>query len=168
LWYINTMSHKNCAFTQAIRNRLFYRDGKVFRKKDGKRAGCVISKSKPYRRIALTVDGEKRVFYEHRVVWLLVNGEWPRNNIDHINRDKSDNRIENLRDCGQDLNLRNAKRTVISRTGFAGVQERPNGKFSAQAKFQGKMVWLGIFDTVGDAALAKAKFEREALNLLGA
>ena len=43
----------------------------------------------------------KRNFMVHRIVWLLNTGEWPKNTIDHINRDPLDNRFENLRDCTQ-------------------------------------------------------------------
>lgn len=46
-------------------------------------------------------------FLAHRLAWLLYYGDWPTGNIDHINRNKSDNRIENLRDVSQSVNLLN-------------------------------------------------------------
>ena len=46
-------------------------------------------------------------FLAHRLAWLLYYGSWPEGNIDHINRDKSDNRIDNLRDVTQSENLLN-------------------------------------------------------------
>ena len=46
-------------------------------------------------------------YYAHRLAWLYVYGEWPKDQIDHINRDKSDNRITNLRDVTCSENNRN-------------------------------------------------------------
>lgn len=43
-------------------------------------------------------------YYAHRIVWLLVHGEWPTEIIDHINRNRNDNRIENLRDTNRVVN----------------------------------------------------------------
>ena len=43
----------------------------------------------------------------HRLAWLLHHGEWPKGDIDHINRNRSDNRIENLRDVSRSANLLN-------------------------------------------------------------
>jgi len=63
----------------------------VFYTLNGKVSGG--KNSKGY--VLLRVKGEKH--YAHRVAWLYVNGEWPVNQIDHINGIKSDNRIENLR-----------------------------------------------------------------------
>ena len=45
----------------------------------------------------------------HRLAWLYVNGVFPSQCIDHINHDKKDNRIDNLRDVSHKENLRNTK-----------------------------------------------------------
>lgn len=66
----------------------------------------VICKSTGYRVIG--INGVRHS--AHRLAWLHVHGEWPAQNIDHINGDRSDNRIENLRDVSQQTNTLNRKR----------------------------------------------------------
>ena len=46
------------------------------------------------------------VYLQHRVIWKMVHGKWPKE-VDHINRIKSDNRLENLRDCTHKENMEN-------------------------------------------------------------
>jgi len=67
----------------------------------GKEAGCITKNG--YRQIRLC----KKSLYSHRVAWFLFYGEWPKGQIDHINHDKTDNRIENLRVCTAKENSRN-------------------------------------------------------------
>lgn len=89
---------------------LEYRDGALFwkvsmgRAKAGDRAGS-FNKSTGYR--VIRVSGKR--YKEHRLVWLLCKGEHPKNQIDHIDRNKTNNRIENLRDVSMSANLRNTK-----------------------------------------------------------
>jgi hypothetical protein len=80
----------------------------------GKRAGTI---SLGYLRISL--DG--KLVLAHRLVWLMEHGEWPRDHIDHINRNKMDNRIGNLRDATQSQNMRNASLPSNNKSGIAGV-----------------------------------------------
>ena len=49
------------------------------------------------------LDGD--TYYIHRLIWLYVYGSWPENTIDHINGIKTDNRLENLRDVTQAVNI---------------------------------------------------------------
>lgn len=62
-----------------------------------------------------------RQFKAHRIAWFLYYGEFPRKNIDHINRDRSDNRIINLRDVCQAKNVENTTKKLNSNTGVVGV-----------------------------------------------
>lgn len=57
----------------------------------------------------------------HRLVYLFHYGRMPKENIDHINRVRDDNRIENLRECSQLENVRNTFRKRNSVTGVIGV-----------------------------------------------
>jgi len=57
----------------------------------------------------------------HRLVWLIEHGEWPDGDTDHINRNRADNRIENLRDATRSQNMRNARLPSTNKSGIAGV-----------------------------------------------
>ncbi len=87
--------------------------------------------------------------YCHRLAWLYMTGEWPSEQIDHINGNKSDNRFSNLRSVTQNQNCQ-LKHVASgrSKTGFAGVtvNER-SGKFNARHKNK----WLGTFKTPEEA-----------------
>jgi hypothetical protein len=88
----------------------------------------------------------------HRVAWFLYYGVWPSSQIDHINGDKKDNRIENLRLTTQRLNQANrfARTDVTSR--FKGVG-RSRGKWRAYICHP-KFTHLGYFLKEEDAAIA--------------
>ena len=111
--------------------------------KVGDVAGC-IDKRDGYRLIRL--DG--RTYKAHRLVWLWHHGKWPDHQIDHIDRDPANNRIENLRDVSGSINQLNCDKP--NKTGFAGVIKSRN-KFQAQLKIFGKNVRLGTFDTPEEA-----------------
>jgi hypothetical protein len=81
----------------------------------GKEAG-EFSPSK-YRR--LTIDG--KTFSYHHIVWLHQTGEWPIRELDHIDRDKMNNRIENLRLATRSEQMRNTVVRKDNKTGLKGV-----------------------------------------------
>lgn len=76
-----------------------YIDGKLFR--NNKEVGW--QQKNGYRMLSY----RNKKYLTHRVIWYLHYGKWPAHNIDHINRDRLDNRIENLRDVSQSINTRN-------------------------------------------------------------
>jgi hypothetical protein len=84
------------------------------------------------------------LYYAHRLAWLYVHGVWPTGVVDHINGDRNDNRIENLRDCTQGQNLANSKKRKSNTSGFKGVAKVWNGSWRATVK--GRHV--GTFQTV--------------------
>lgn len=67
----------------------------------------------------LVVGVGGRTYQTHRLIWLIMTGEWPKHNIDHINRIKTDNRWVNLRDVPQKINSRNAAK--CKKTQMVGV-----------------------------------------------
>jgi len=99
------------------------------------------------------VDGN--MYYTHRVIWLLVHGEWPEHEIDHIDRNKMNNRIENLRAVTPSENQHNHGLRRDNSTGFTGICfHKAAKKYVAQIWLNGKPNYLGIFSTAEDAFLA--------------
>jgi len=84
-------------------------------------------------------------YLAHRLAWLYVYGEWPKQRIDHISGDRRDNRIDNLRDVSPSVNSQNQKRArADNSTGFLGVSRHPKG-FAALIGLNGKIKKLGVF-----------------------
>jgi len=78
-----------------------------------------------YLRVSLHHQGSTQRAGVHQIAWLLYYGEWPSIMIDHINRDKKDNRISNLRDVTNSQNCINAARCDVSASkNMTGITER--------------------------------------------
>jgi len=110
----------------------------------GKKAGnkCAIG----YLIIQMTVDGFRHQMYAHRVAWLLTYGKWPNDQIDHINGDREDNRLENLRDVTLQENRKNMKKHKDNTSGHMGVVwDESRKKWQARIRVNGKDRYLGRF-----------------------
>lgn len=100
-------------------------------------------------RIQLYLDNKNHK--AHRVIWLIVTGEWPKYDIDHIDGNPANNTWSNLRDIPHKINLQNRiKAAKGSAIPFLGVIKNKN-RFGSQIKINGKKVWLGTFDTPEEA-----------------
>lgn len=114
-----------------------------------------------YRRI--NVDGVK--YYEHRLVWFYMTGEWPKNQIDHIDGDRLNNRFANLREATPCENARNTKIRKHNTSGIMGVVfDKSRNKWKAQITFKGRGICLGRFD---DKEAARAAYEGAKAQLHG-
>lgn len=103
--------------------------------------------------IKVFIDG--RPYHCHRLVWTYHNGEWPPASIDHVNGNRGDNRIENLRLATTAQNSRNRGATKANPTGLKGVSYyRRNGEWRAQITANGKKYWLGTYRTPHEAHAA--------------
>lgn len=102
----------------------------------------------------ITVLGQ--TYPEHWIAWLLHTGDWPKLPIDHINGDRHDNRICNLREVTGQENSQNQRKAHRSNksTGVLGVSRRPSGKFDARLQVNGRNLHLGTFATVEEASAA--------------
>lgn len=111
----------------------------------------------------VTIKVKRRVFRAHHLAWLYVHGEWPAHQIDHINGDRSDNRIANLRLATPSENAQNKRKCgTRNSTGYLGATfHKQSGKFQAQIKYDGKARHLGLYDTPEQAAAVYLKAKRE-------
>lgn len=91
----------------------------------------------------------KRVYKAHRLAWLYVHGCWP-TEIDHINGNRSDNRIANLREVTHTQNMQNRPKLPTNTSGFKGVN-RNGSRWIARIMVNKKRVHLGRFDTLEEA-----------------
>lgn len=111
--------------------------------------------SKKYKRIL--IDG--KVYLLHRIIWRLVTGVDPKENIiDHIDRDKTNNAWVNLRMTGHSENAFNTSGRSTTKI-IKGVQNHKGNKYRATIFYEGKRRHLGLYDTVQEAAEARRKAE---------
>lgn len=98
--------------------------------------------------------------FAHRIIWAHRYGEQPRLNIDHIDGDRTNNAIENLRCVSHTKNMRNMKMLESNKSGVVGVYwSKRRQKWVANISLNNRTVYLGIFDQISDAALARKKAE---------
>jgi hypothetical protein len=101
-------------------------------------------------------------YYAHRLIWMYVHGYMPENQIDHINRNGSDNRIKNLREVTPSCNTRNTGMLKNNKSGIKGVVwNRRSKKWVARVEVNCKSLYLGMYDEKLDAAFARWSAERE-------
>lgn len=105
-----------------------------------------------YRRISY----RGHFYYAHRLAWLYVFGEPARLNIDHINGERDDNRIGNLRAVTHSQNIGNSRLSRANTSGFKGVGwDKARGKWAARIKVNYKFIHLGRFNNIKDAVAAR-------------
>jgi hypothetical protein len=97
-------------------------------------------------------------FLAHRISYALHHGNWPSDQIDHINGVRDDNRIANLRVVSPQENLRNASMRSDNTSGVCGVYwHKQTEKWQARIKVDGRFKHLGLFTSIEAAAAARAE-----------
>ena len=124
--------------------------------KKGRVAGSV-HPTKEYRYIRI----EGKNYFSHRLAWFYVYGEWPQDQIDHIDGNRLNNRIENLRDVTNAENRRNTKRQSNNTSGVTGVRRRKNHrKWEARIKVNRRCIHLGYFNDMETARRVRKEAEK--------
>lgn len=128
--------------------------GKV---KDGAVAGSF--RTDGYARIGIM----GKSFFTHRLAWFFVKGSWPINQIDHINGDKSDNRICNLREVSPSINRQNMRKASLNnKSGLLGAHWHKRDKcWRATIVTGGKVKHLGSYKNAEAAHFAYLVAKRE-------
>jgi hypothetical protein len=131
-----------------------YNDGNLIwkiQKAGNVRVGCVAGYTSKAGYVIITID--KKRYLVHRLVWLWFNGILPDSDIDHINRNKSDNRIENLRLASPSENGGNQDLSVRNKSGYKGVSWcKRLCKWKVKIKVRGKSIHLGYFNDILEAS----------------
>lgn len=141
-----------------IEDRLSYEGGQLYWKNctkprlNGKKAGCTDSAGYA----VVKISG--KVYKAHRVIWFLCNGYWPEGWIDHIDGNKSNNSLENLREVTfSQSNANRGKTSKPKASKYKGVTK--NRHYTWKATIQDK--FLGCFPTEELAAEAYNKAAKE-------
>lgn len=112
----------------------------------------------------ITVNGKKVA--AHRLAFLLVEGVWPDQEIDHKDGNRANNALANLRKVDHATNMQNKSAAHSnSSTGLLGVSPK-NGKFRATINVDGRQKYLGLYDTA-EAAHAAYKDAKSKLHSVG-
>jgi hypothetical protein len=152
--------------TQQLLHELFeYRDGVLFWKVDrrgnkikGKRACRPTGHG--YQEVTIC----KKKHYAHRVIFMMFHGRWPIQ-VDHIDGDRSNNLISNLREANNAQNNRNTGLRSTNTTGFKGVHyNKLNKNYNARITVNYKNIHIGCFKTAEEAHEA---YKRVASELHG-
>lgn len=101
-----------------------------------------------------------RKYLAHRVIWAVQHGEWPSMEIDHINQDRADNRIANLRLATKTQNRYNSKVRRDSQSGLRGAFKRRYG-WAACITVNKVKHRLGTFRTAEEAHAAYLRAAKE-------
>lgn len=122
----------------------------------GQVAGTVSGNSNGY--VQISIDG--KLYHSHRLAWLYMTGEWPADQIDHANRNRSDNRWSNLRAATRSQNAMNSFH-ANNTSGRKGVNwHKKTGKWVAKISVDCKTHHLGYYNDIEDAAVAYKNIAR--------
>lgn len=114
----------------------------------GSMAGTITNRG--YRQIYI----DRTPYLAHRLAWFYMNGKWPEEDIDHINHNRSDNRICNLRAATRSQNSQNRLLPANNKSGVLGVHWHSGAnKWEAKLFKEKKCIYLGLFDDIELAEL---------------
>lgn len=130
-----------------------YRDGFIINKHTKLKIGSNAGSKRGHLRVGIY----GKSLYIHHIVWFLNKRYWPKQMLDHVNRDPIDNRIENLREVTA---AQNSANTVnLNKTSYRGVYKVSANTFQAQIWFRRKRYCLGSYSDPQKAYEAfKAKY----------
>lgn len=155
-----------CLNRERLADLFEYRDGALWNKEyrngraiKGQRAGYVSSGNRQgYGYRVIRIDG--RPYFEHRLVWIMLKGHPVPEQIDHINNNKTDNRIENLRAATHSLNQYSRPPGTTNSSGVAGVCfVKSHGDWQVSIGCNGRDIYLGRFKDKQQAIAARRAAE---------
>jgi hypothetical protein len=128
--------------------------------KGGIKAGSYAGSIKDTGYIRVVINNT--AYKAHRLIWFMVTGNWPKEEIDHINGNPSDNKWINLREITNSENLKNQKKQSNNRSGFNGVYwNNQRKKWQAQIQINKKNIYLGLFNSFEQAKTQRQKANKK-------
>lgn len=113
--------------------------------------------------IAIKIN--RKSYKAHRLAWLYIYGNFPKEQIDHLNGIKNDNCINNLREATASENMLNRKQFKNSSAEFKGISfHKKQQKWTAKIQINKQRIWLGSFYSASEAAIA---YKNAAIKLHG-
>lgn len=138
-----------------------YVDGDLVRRVDinNQKAGTVAGFPAGGGYLGVSVDGAR--YKVHRLVWLYHHGYFPENELDHIDREKTNNRISNLREVSRSCNMRNTKVANTNTSGVTGVcWHKGMGKWRSSVGVNRKKINLGSHSSFAEAVCHRLAAEQ--------
>ena len=115
-----------------------------------------------YRHVRITLGEKSRHYMAHRLVFAWHRGCWPEAQIDHIDHNRLNNQISNLRAVSHAENLRNKSLYANSSSGVTGVGwHKRSRKWRARIMVNRKLIHLGLFDNFENAVAARKSAEKK-------
>lgn len=106
----------------------------------------------------IRIDG--RIYKRHRLIWFFVNKQWPPDQIDHINGDRSDDRIDNLRESNHLYNCWNKSPNSCGKYNRRGITwSKDKKKWRVRISVNNKKIWIGYFQDFDSANEARVAAE---------
>jgi hypothetical protein len=106
---------------------------------------------------------DEELYFAHRLAWFYMHGAWPVGHLDHINHNRMDNRIANLREVSHAQNLQNASLFNTNTSGIAGVcRASEDTAWRAYIVIDYKQINLGRYATINEAYAARKAAEKIA------
>lgn len=113
-------------------------------------AGCINK-----HRNAIVIRLNDKLYFAHRIAWFLYYGKFPKDQLDHINHDGTDNRISNLREATTKQNHQNRKNAK----GY--YFDKGHQKWRAEIKINYKRIYIGLYNTEEEAKQARKEYEEK-------
>ncbi len=110
----------------------------------------------------IQIKVNKKIYYAQRLAWLYMEGYFPENTMDHIDRNPSNNKWDNLRHVSKTCDVRSRKKFKNNKSGIVGVYlDEKTNKWKVQITNNKKQIYLGIFkeDEFDDAVKVRWKAE---------
>jgi len=159
IWNVRPSAHFKGSQDPAVNARLW----RAWNLRYSNRPVCLSADAAGYMAVRLTIDGKLRYIKAHRIIFALHAGSWPEKDLDHINGDRSDNRIENLREVTRAENARNSKLRSDNTSGAVGVYlHNPSRLWMARMNVDKKQHVIGYFKTKAEAVAASKNARKNA------